>query len=78
MLTTIHKRSPHYKHPLLSAAYQIYQGKRVVNWSHGTQNVLRTKPFLKMANFLWEPSQGTYYDILVTTYQKIEGEGKVS
>ena len=33
---------------------------------------------LEMANFLREHSQGTYYDISVTTNQTIEGEGKVS
>ena len=31
-----------------------------------------------MANFLREHSQGTYYDISVTAYQKIERENKVS
>ena len=44
-----------------------FPGQRVVSRSHGTKDVPRTKPFWKMANFLREHSQGTYYDILVIT-----------
>ena len=50
----------------------------MVSWSHGTQNVPRTKPLWKMANFLREHSQGTYCDISVTTYQNMQGKGDVT
>ena len=78
MPSIFHTRSLYYKHPVLSVAYSIYQGKRAVSWPHETQDVLRTKPIWKMANFLRKNSQATYYDISVTTYQKIEGKGKIS
>ena len=65
MLTTFLTHSFHYKHPELIVAYLIYQGKLVVSWS---QNMPRTKPFWKMANFLKEHFQGNYYDKSVTTY----------
>ena len=51
MLTNFYTRSVHYKHPELSVACKIYEGKRVVSWSHETQNLPGTKPFWKMANF---------------------------
>ena len=72
MLTTFHKRSPHYKHPKLAVAIKFTRAKE---WS---ADPMGPKPFWKMANFLREYSQGTYYDISLTTYQKIEGEGKIS
>ena len=48
------------------------------SWSQVTQNVPQTKFIQKMANFLGQLSQDTYYDISVITYQKIEGKDKFS